>query len=348
MRPLRLLHQSLPRIRIESLLITGDIMQIYNLVPDQAVSEPVVTEDIPRSAIFLLGYFDGVHRGHRTLLEKAVSIADNDSSSARSVVVWSMESIKKTSAESGLLTTTAEKLALFRDYGADYVVFENFEDIRSLDGETFFETCIADRFEPHAVICGKNFRFGKGASCGYAELTRYACARNIRCVVLDLLEMGDIPVSSTEIREKILSGDIETANELLGYPYSVTSVVLHGKALGRTIGCPTINQRLPMGKIEPRHGVYACTVSYEKDSTMYTHIGVCNIGSRPTVNRDENDITLETYILDFSDNLYGTTVTTRLYSRIRGERAFGSVDELSLQIQADAKAAKEMLQSTLQ
>lgn len=319
-------------------------MQIYHLAP--TAPEPIVTEAVPRDAIFLLGYFDGVHLGHRALLEKAVSIAKHDSSAvSRSVVVWTMESIPKTSAESGLLTTTAEKLALFKTYGADYVIFENFEDIRSLDGETFFIEHIADRYEPYAVVCGENFRFGKGASCGCMELTHFAHAENILCTVLDLLEIGEIPVSSTEIRKKILDGGIKAANALLGYPYSVTSRVLHGKALGRTIGCPTINQRLPKEKITPKHGVYACTVSCEKDGIPHTYIGVCNIGSRPTVNRDESDITLETYILDFSDDLYGAAVTTRLYDYIRGEKAFASVDELSAQIQADAETAKKMLKA---
>lgn len=316
-------------------------MQIYHLAP--AAPERIVAEALPRDAIFLLGYFDGVHRGHRSLLEKSVSISH--SAHSRSVVVWTIESIPKASAEPGLLTTTAEKLALLKAYGADYVIFEDFEAIRSLDGNTFFTERIADRFEPYVVLCGQNFRFGRGASCGSMELARYARSENIRCLVLDLLEVGNAPISSTEIRRKILNGDIREANDLLGHTYSVTSAVLHGKALGRTIGCPTINQCLPKEKIIPKYGVYACTVTYEKDGVPHVHIGVCNIGYRPTVNRDENDITLETYILNFSDDLYGVTVTTRLYDYIRGEKAFSGVDELSQQIRIDADTAVKLLEN---
>lgn len=309
-------------------------MQIYHLT-----AAPDLTDTVPCGAVFLFGSFDGVHTGHRSLLHAAAQLADN----GRDVVVWTVEDVPKSSAKTGFLTTADEKLALLGHNGAQYVMIENFSDVRSLSGESFFFDRIAAQFKPYAVVCGKNFRFGKHAQCTADDLARFAEQAGIRCTVLDLLEKDSVPVSSTLIRERILDGDVKSAASLLGYPYSVTSPILHGKALGRTIGCPTVNQRLPKEKIMPARGVYACTVSYEKNGTAVTRMGVCNIGSRPTVNMDESDITLETYILDFSDDLYGVTVTTRLYSRIRPEQSFSDIGALSEQIRKDAAAARQLL-----
>ncbi|MBQ4354073.1 MAG: riboflavin biosynthesis protein RibF [Clostridia bacterium] len=312
-------------------------MQIFRLAPGNPAR--IFPDAVPHSAVFLLGCFDGVHTGHQTLLSRARAMAENHVP----VVVWTMENHKKASVQSGLLTTAEEKLALFHRFGADYAVLENFEDLCGLDGRTFFETHIIAPFSPSAVVCGENFRFGKNAACGADDLSAFAKQADIRCTVCSLLTSQSTPVSSTEIRKKILAGDVKSAHALLGYPYTVTAPVLHGKALGRTIGCPTVNQRLPKEKVMPARGVYACTVSFTQNGTDFTRQGVCNIGSRPTVNADESDITLETFILDFSADLYGLPLTTRLYDRIRGEQAFADVHALSEQIRRDAETARTLL-----
>lgn len=314
-------------------------MLVFPLSPNVGAISP---EDVPKGCVFLMGCFDGVHKGHAALLAEAKKIACEFRGGQHPTVVWILESAKKASAEQGLLTTRAEKLGRFADLGADYAVIENFDDIRNYSGEDFFFGRIRERFEPCAVVCGKNFRFGKGASCTADDLKQFAESAGMLCRTVSLSENGGTPVSSTEIRALIADGRIEEANRLLEYPYSVTSEVLHGKALGRTIGCPTINQRLPGEKVMPKKGVYACRISFDNDG-LRTYAGVCNIGFRPTVNPDESDITLETFIIGFSGDLYGKTVKTSLIGRIRDEKAFSSVDELSKQIHADAKAAKEIL-----
>ena len=309
-------------------------MLVFPLSPGADITAP---QSVPGDAVLLMGCFDGVHKGHSALFEEGRKIAGEH----QPVVVWILEYAKKASAEQGLLTTRSEKLARFADLGADYAVVENFGDIKNLSGGAFFYEHIAAGFAPRAVVCGENFRFGKNASCTADDLQRFAAHAGILCRVVALSEKDGTPVSSTEIRRMIADGRIAEANELLGYPYSVTSEVLHGKALGRTIGCPTINQRLPDEKVMPKKGVYACIVTFGDSGQTYS--GVCNIGFRPTVNPDENDITLETFIIGFSGDLYGKTVTTSLIGRIRGEKAFSSVDELSEQIRADARTAEEIL-----
>lgn len=317
-------------------------MSIYRLDTHVGTGFSQACESDIRDAVLLLGYFDGVHRGHSALFSHAVSQAGTN----HPIAVWTPESVPKASAEQGIISTRTEKLLRFFELGADYAVMENFEDFRNMDGSAFFTGMIAERFRPYAVICGENFRFGKNAACAADDLAEFAREAGILCFVIPLMKENEAPVSSTEIRRLIASGDVEAANGLLGYPYSVTSEVLHGKALGRTIGCPTINQRMPKEKIMPAKGVYACTVSLDEDGGTRTFGGVCNIGSRPTVNMDDSDITLETYIMDFSGNLYGKTVRTSLLGRIRGEKTFASVEELSEQIHADAEKAKEILKRT--
>ena len=314
-------------------------MLVFPLSPNAGAISP---EDVPKGSVFLMGCFDGVHKGHSTLLAEAEKIAGEICGGQRPTVVWILESAKKASAEQGLLTTRSEKLERFAALGADYAVIENFDDIRNFSGEEFFFGRITERFAPCAVVCGKNFRFGKGASCTSDDLKKFAESAGILCRTVALSENSGMPVSSTEIRSLIADGRIEDANRLLGYPYSVTAEILHGKALGRTIGCPTINQHLPAEKVMPKKGVYACLVSFD-DSGLRTYTGVCNIGFRPTVNPNENDITVETFIIGFSGDLYGKTVKTALIGRIRDEKAFSSVDELSRQIHADTEAAEEIL-----
>jgi len=311
-------------------------MLVFPLSPK---AEAITPDDVPKGGVFLMGCFDGVHKGHGTLLAEAEKLAGEICGGYHPIVVWILESAKKASAEQGLITTRAEKLERFASLGADYAVIEAFDDIKDLSGEAFFFGRIRERFEPCAAVCGENFRFGKGAACTAEDLKRFAESAGMLCRTVSLSENSGTPVSSTEIRALIAEGKIEEANRLLGYPYSVTSEVLHGKALGRTIGCPTINQRLPEEKVMPKKGVYACRVSFDDRS----YAGVCNIGFRPTVNLNENDITLETFIIGYSGDLYGKTVKTSLIGRIRGEKAFSSVDELSQQIRADAGAAEEIL-----
>ncbi len=306
---------------------------------------------VPAGSVLLLGYFDGVHLGHAALIWEA-----RDYDRECPAAVWTPEAVPKASAEQGLLTTRAEKLRRFGNLGVSYAVIDRFEEIRHMDGEDFFRHHIMEQYRPCAVVCGENFRFGRNAACTARDLEKFAREAGIGCRVIPLLGSvmpGSVipgeesaPVSSTEIRRLIASGEIEEANRLLGYPYSVEAEIVHGKALGRTIGCPTINQRLPEEKIMPQKGVYACTAEFVENGRAAVYPGVCNIGSRPTVNRDKNDITLETYIIGFSGDLYGKTVRTSLYGKIRGEKTFASVEELSKQIHEDAAAAVEILKRT--
>lgn len=294
------------------------------------------TAAVPQGSVFLLGYFDGVHRGHRALIDRAEDCAKGE----RPVVVWTFEHLPK----GELLTDNEEKRLLFAEYGVDYVVYEDFDSLKDLDGRTFFDEVILRRHHPSAVVCGYNFRFGRRAAWSADDLCRFAEESGVECAVVPPMEQNGVPVSSTAIRNAVVAGDMQTAAEFLGRRYSVVLPVVHGKAIGRTIGHPTINQIIPAGRISPARGVYSCIVEFtDKSGVRQCRGGVCNIGSRPTVNRDESDVTLETYIFDYSGDLYDLTIRTSFLEKLRDERKFSSVDELAEQIHRDGERAAESI-----
>ncbi len=314
-------------------------MQIIHCSSGETVSA------VPAGAVFLLGYFDGVHLGHRTLIDRALECAAGkknagDAGENRQVVAWTFDSLPK----GGILTDNAEKCAFLHEYGVDFAVFEDFESLKDLDGRTFFDDVIVRRHHPSAVVCGYNFRFGRRAAWTSDDLCRFAEESGVDCAVVPHFERNGSPVSSTVIRSLIASGNVREAADMLGRLYSVTLPVVHGHELGRTIGHPTVNQIIPPGRISPSRGVYSCIVEFtDKSGVRQVKGGVCNIGSRPTVNRDETDVTLETYIFDFSGDLYDVCIKTSFCEKLRDERKFSSVDELAEQIERDGDNARESL-----
>lgn len=314
-------------------------MQILNLASiEQSHVEGTSASSVLCGAIFLLGYFDGVHLGHRALIDEAKKLADGK----RPIVIRTFDSLPKSSADAGVITTNEEKCEIFASFGVDAVIFDNFNNLKSLSGEEFFTHHIAVH-SPYAVVCGFNFRFGHFASCDVSDLKNFAQKCGIICRTVNEFSLGGEVVSSTVIRGMISSGNMIGADRLLGHPYSITSEVIHGKELGRTIGHPTINQRFPAMKVIPPHGVYSCTAEFTIDGKKQIHGGVCNIGSRPTVNDNESDVTVETYIFDFSCDLYGLDVKISFTEFLRPEKKFTSIEELSHQIETDEKNARMSL-----
>lgn len=298
-------------------------MEIYSLVPKQPRS-------LPEGAVILFGCFDGVHRGHLTLLSEAARLAGTE----HKIAVWVIDR-----GAPDCLTDPEEKRRIFAKNLAHYVIEEDFPNICSLTGEEFFFRYVMP-LKPYALVCGFNFRFGVKASCGADDLCEMAQANKILCSVVPAMSTDGSTISSSSIRSAVHAGDLVTAANLLGRPLSYTSEIVRGRQIGRTIQHPTINQRIPELKIAPPRGVCSCIVTFEKDGETITKGGVCNIGSRPTVNSDTSDVTLETYLFDFSGDLYGITVTTSLIEMLRPERRFDNLDELRRQIDRDAEAAR--------
>ena len=281
--------------------------------------------------IYALGFFDGVHLGHAALLTACRELADRLGRKAGVVTFCDHPDTLVLGKTPALISTLPDRERLMKEqFHMDTVAALPFdEEMRAMPWQDFLEMLIRD-YGAAGFVCGEDFRFGaRGA--GSAELLRRACAdRGFPCAVVPQLKLDGQVVSSTYIRGLIEEGRMETATRFLGHPYLLTGRVVHGHQLGRTLGIPTANLRLPEGLAAPKFGVYACRARV--DGTEY--LAVTNIGHRPTVNG--TGITVEPWILDFAGDLYGREITLEFYYFLRPEMKFPNLDALQQEIRANA------------
>lgn len=231
------------------------------------------------------------------------------------------------------------KYELLSRIGVEYIYSPDFLNFKNLTAVQFVRLVLRDKFKARYVVCGSDFKFGKGGHCGYKELETLCAEHGIKVIIAEPVILDGHPVSSTRIRQHIAAGEIEQANKLLGYDFQFKLPVVHGNQLGRTINFPTINQYLPIRQIIPRFGVYASKT--EIDGKLYKSI--TNIGIKPTIGGEISPLA-ETNIFDFSEDLYGKILRVSLRCFIRPETKFASVDELSAQILADTETVKELIE----
>lgn len=278
-----------------------------------------------------LGTFDGVHLGHKEVLSRAVK------SGGKTVCVAFRKPPKSFYSETGvILTDENRKTLLIKEQGVDEVYYIDYENIKDCSAEDFFDFIVKE-FAPTSIFCGFNYTFGKGA-LGDAEMLGKLCKE--KGILLNVCEGvqsdGDI-VSSTRIRLLLKNGEIKKANLLLSNDFSFESEIIHGDARGRTIGFPTINQCYPKEMAACKNGVYRTKVIV--DGKEYN--GMSNIGVRPTY-KTEN-IMSETFLFDFSGNIYGKTARIILKEFIREEKKFSTLGELKNAIDKD----KQYIQSVI-
>ena len=294
--------------------------------------------DLPdRPLSIALGNFDGVHIGHRKLLRAA---ADAAGAAGCASAVWTFTSLVKSDASVPSLTTQEEKRLQFAREGIDYAIFEDFSAVRSMGAVEFTEEYLLRRLRAAAVVCGFNFHFGQGGTGDAALLRNILAGYGVPLTVIEPVHACGGIVSSTRIRNAITDGDMESAAEMLGRPFSVFLPVLHGNELGRTIGLPTINQDFPVGHIVPARGIYACLCHIGED----IYPGVANIGVRPSVPGDGH-INCETHIIGYNGDLYEKNVRVEFFRRLRDERKFPSLAALQSAIRGDIAAAREYFAS---
>ena len=274
-----------------------------------------------------LGDFDGVHLGHRKVIEE--TIAASCALGTESAAWFFSDGAKRVP----VLTDEKEKMRLFAELGLGESISESFDDVKDMTPEEF----VADYLIPlgcRGVVCGFNFRFGSGAS-GDVELLGKLCGREgLYFKAVDAVELDGETVSSTAIRALLSEGDAERASAMLARPYSVRAEVAHGRTLGKKLGFPTINQNFAPGAAVPRHGVY---FTYTMADGVYMP-SVSNVGSRPTVGG--HVCRLETHILDCADDLYGKEVEVFFIKFRRSEETFSGEDELARAIASDVEAAR--------
>ncbi len=287
--------------------------------------------------VVALGFFDGVHLGHAALLNLTVQRA-KELDAIPSAISFDVHPETLTRGRSVPLICSNEgrESLMSRLYGIDDVILIHFNyDTMNMPWEQFLSSLVEGFGVVHFVV-GYDFRFGQKGRGNVEKIGLYCRNHGLTYDVVPAVSVGGLRVSSTEIRGLLQTGRMELANEMLGHPYELTDVVRHGYKLGTKMGTPTVNMRIDRDMLVPRHGVYATKV-YLEDGRVYP--GVTNIGVRPTVSGSDS-VTVETFILDFSGNLYESNIRVEFFHFIRPERKFESVEALQQQILKDAETAR--------
>ena len=286
-----------------------------------------------KPSVIALGFFDGVHRGHAALLQRAAQRAKE--LGVESAVFTFNRPPKEvvTGKKVYLINSTDDRRDLMeRLYGIDRVIFAPFDDnMMHCSWQDFLHQLLIRENGAVHLVAGHDYRFGYKNE-GTPQLLQEACAKlGIGCDIIPKVELDGITVSSTYIRTLVESGDVERAAAFLGHRHCLSQTVRHGQHFGRTIGIPTVNLTVPEGVLVPRHGVYITRV-YLPDGRSFP--GVTNIGTRPTVSRSE-EITVETFLLDFDGDLYDRRIRLEFFRHLRAEQRVPDALALKDQIHRD-------------
>jgi riboflavin kinase/FMN adenylyltransferase len=286
-----------------------------------------------------VGNFDGVHRGHRELLQRAIE--KGRAAALRPVVLTfdphPLKHFPRRGETFREITSLDEKTALLAAAGMEAMVVEPFAAVCSLAPRDFASLVLADRLQARHVVVGYDFAFGRGRAGTAEELAAFGERFGFSVEVVPPLVRGGAVVSSTRVREAIASGRVREAEDLLGRPYRMCGPVVHGAGRGRTLGFPTANVRFTQ-EIVPSPGVYAVEAGVAGGPLLRA---VASVGTNPTFG--EGPLALEVHLLSGGGDLYGKTLAVDFREWIRGQARFGSVEELVRQVGEDVRAARELL-----
>ncbi len=293
------------------------------------------------NSIITIGTFDGVHLGHQKIIKRLVELKEKQGGETllftfaphpRKVLFPEQKDLK-------LITTTEEKCELLKQFGIDNVlVFPFTKEFSQMNADNYISEIIAKGLKTKTLVIGYDHRFGSNREGNIDTLKQYSTQFNFDVEEISAQEINQLNVSSTRIRKAIEEGDIDVANEFLGYSFFVTGTVIKGKQLGRTIGYPTANiQVQDEDKLIPKIGVYA--VNVEHNNKRYK--GMLNVGVNPTTDTD-NKIKIEVNIFDFDKEIYGDAIKVEFVKRIRNEEKFANLDELKQALANDKIACSHV------
>lgn len=283
-----------------------------------------------------MGTFDGVHIGHKKILERVIQKTKNEDYESLVLTFFPHpRMVLQEQSDIKLLNTINEKIDLLEQIGIENLVIHPFDETFSrLTAEEFVKTILVDRFHIQKIIIGHDHRFGRNRTANIDDLIAFGKEYDFDVEQISVQEINDISVSSTKIRTALLEGDMDLANNYLGYEYFLTGIVVKGKQLGRTIDFPTANLQIEENyKLIPLNGVYIVK-SIINQKTVF---GMMNIGFNPTVGGQNQSI--EIHYFDFDTDLYDQKIKVSILHRIRSEQKFESVSLLKEQLQKDALTA---------
>lgn len=301
--------------------------------PHQGLNTPTVAT---------IGMFDGVHRGHLSLIEQVSDIATSKGL-GKSVVTFSTHprEVIQPGYKMSLLNTFEERISHLEQTGIDNAIVLDFTpQLAQLTAQQFI-TMLHNTYNIQVLCIGYDHRFGHNRSEGFEEYCRYGEALGMEIIQAQELNCRECSISSSAIRKMLIAGNISAANKMLGYNYNISGIVVSGRQIGRELGFPTANiQPNNSQKLIPALGVYAVKVTLP-DNSRYA--GIMNIGRRPTI-EGNHDVSLEVHIFNFDSDLYNKQLTIELIDYIREEKQFDSLTSLRKAIQQDTHTAYNILQ----
>lgn len=309
-------------------------MKLHYSLENFEAHNPVVT----------IGTFDGLHKGHQMVITQLKQLAKNMKGESVIFTFYPHPRVVTSPNESNLrlLTTKDEKIKLFEQMGVDHLIIYPFNKAFSeLNYSDFVKNILVKGMGTKCLVIGYDHRFGKNREGGYDYLKKCAEEYNFTVKRTKALSVEADKISSTKIRLALEDGNILKANYYLGYNFMLHGSVVNGKQLGRKLGFPTANiEASDKYKIIPGYGVYAVNVQIEGS----TYKGMLNIGMRPTFNNNADNRSIEVNIFNFSEDIYGKSVTLNFVDKIRNEQKFDGIEALIEQLKADKKSASKILE----
>lgn len=293
-----------------------------------------------KNPVLTLGMFDGVHIGHQCIIQKLIQIAEeiDGESTLLTFEPHPRLVLSDGKADLDLLNTLEEKIELLEQNGLQNLILHPFtKEFSQLSAEEFVRELLINQMNVHTIVIGYDHHFGRNREGNFEQLQKLSQELNFNLVKLDEVRNDDLHISSTQIRNGLLEGNVEFAQKGLGRFYSLKGKVVHGDKLGRKLGFPTANLELPDYKLIPKNGVYVVKVNFKNE----TYKGLLSIGTRPTVT-SSSDKRVEVFILDFKEEIYGEILDLELIQFIRDDMKFNSLDELILQMNLDLKVAENL------
>ena len=277
-----------------------------------------------------LGNFDGLHKGHLTLIDKVIDLAKENKGKS---IIYTFENHPKTlidsNAKINLLLDNNNKEELLKDRNVDIVYLEKFTEEFMKKSPEDFIAYIVEKFKIKGIVVGFNYRFGYKNMGDTNLLKELSSKYNFEVFIMEPCKLKDKVISSTRIRKELLEGNIEDSNKMLTRPYFLEGKVVSGKQIGRTIGFPTANLEYSKFALLPKEGVYYTNIMWNDKIFK----GITSVGNNPTVNG--KNITVETFILEFNKDIYGDTIKVFFLKKIRDNKKFNSLEELKTQLSKD-------------
>jgi len=293
------------------------------------------------NSVVTIGTFDGVHIGHKKIINRLVNIAKQEGLQAVVLTFFPHpRMVVQSDTKIKMLNTIDEKNKLLKQQGIDHLVIKKFtKDFSRLSAQEYVRKVLVETLHVKHIIIGYDHHFGRNRTANIHDLKAFGEIYDFKVTEILAQEIDEVTISSTKIRQALNSGDVKTANTFLGYNFMISGTVVKGKGIGKTLNFPTANIRISESyKLIPKHGVYVVKTRI-LNTTVF---GMMNIGVNPTVNGKLRSI--EIHFFDFSQDIYGVYLEIEILKRLREEQKFDSLAELEKQLLKDAVVSKQFLQ----